>query len=454
VAAQVFRLTGLEARVTGGLLEGGDVPAAARLTGLAYETARDAIKSAMRKAGIKRQAEYVSLCIRLEAGEGGHAPALEPLLRDLFGLTERQSSIALASVSGLTRAEVGRMTNVSENIVKSELRAVFDACLVSSIGGLSVVLGQVEVLAGLASASDVDVGLPHGKDSEPLRLLPRSAGRAGRIAYADHGPATGLPTLLLHSATSGRHNAAAHIKALQDGGLRPIALDRPGFGLSDMIEGPYIAQSVLDLIDVMDALNLERASLLCRGGARVLAAFAARFPERLHSAVVVNAEAPPSHDKTFDGILGQTKRLTYQQPHLIQAFGRLMSQHASTDVIERILNALVKDLPIDQATLADPAFKSAFIRATRQAALQGGAGPIAVQTSELQSLPQPLATSSHITLVYGAADPLFNASDAIPHWRTAWPDCGVIMLQDAGRFAQYQRPDVVCSALLGEAVSV
>lgn len=454
IAAQVFQLTGLEARVTGGLLEGGDVPAAARLAGVGYETARDAVKSAMRKAGVKRQAEYVSLCVRLEAGEGARGGAITPLLGDLFGLNARQSAIALASVSGLTRAEVARVIGVSENIVKSDLRAVFDACLVHSIGGLSVVVGQLEVLAGLASASDVDLVLPSGRGSEPLRLLPRSQGRTGRIAFADHGPVGGLPTLMMHSATSGRHQPTSLIKALQEGGLRPIALDRPGFGLSDMIEGDYIEQSAQDLVEVMDALELDRASLICRGGARVLAAFAARHPSRLRSAVVVNAEPPPSRDKTFFGILGQTKRLTYTQPWLIQAFGRMLSQHASTTAIEGVLAALVKDNPVDRATVADPEFRSSFVRATRQAALQGGAGPIAVQTSELQHLPPALDNSARITLVYGAADSLFDASDSIPHWRTCWPDCHVVMLPDAGRFALYQRPDVVIASVRGEPVSV
>jgi DNA-binding CsgD family transcriptional regulator len=153
---RVFGWTGLETRVAAGLIEGGDTRAAAQRAQVSYETARDALKSAMRKAGARRQGSFVSLCIRTESGEAPDAP-LGPVLQDLFGLTLRQSEIVLLLADGLTRDEVAVVLNLTPSIVKAELKTVFAACLVDSVASLGRVVGQIGALVAMAHAVAVDI---------------------------------------------------------------------------------------------------------------------------------------------------------------------------------------------------------------------------------------------------------------------------------------------------------
>ncbi len=445
IAARVFGFTGLETRLTQALLAGGDVPQAARLAGVGYETAREAIKSAMRKAGARRQGGFISTCIALQSGEAAGHVQVAPILQDLFGLTRRQGQVAVTVATGCTRSEAAAALGLSENVVKAEMKAVFIACLVESVAALSAVVAQVRALAELAEATGVSLS-GAAADGEPLRLLPRR-GRAGCIAFSDHGPRSGLPVLILHTATTARHNPASHIRALQAHGLRPIALDRPGFGLSQMVEGDYLGGSADDLADILDALGLARAHFIARGGAMVLSRFGARHPGRIAGAVVINPEPPPHADRKRNGPTGHLKQLVYTRPGLIESLARHLSRRASAGIVEAVVLKALEASPADRRLLQDPELRAAYVRSTQQSALQGAAGFIAVACAEPAEQATPLADGSMITILCGAQDPMYDAADSLPRWQRVWPGCQVRIVADAGRLLHLQHPALLAQIL-------
>ena len=65
VVREVFEETGLEARVTSGLVRTGDLRLAAKTAGVAYEPARKSLKSAMRKMDCHRQADLMGRIVRV-----------------------------------------------------------------------------------------------------------------------------------------------------------------------------------------------------------------------------------------------------------------------------------------------------------------------------------------------------------------------------------------------------
>jgi hypothetical protein len=293
-AARLFGFTAREASMAEALVRGGDVRTATRMEGIGYETGRDVIKAAMAKAGCHRQGEFVALCLQIESGEQPGGLVIEPVLRDIFGLTERQARIAHTIARGLTREECAQQLALSVNIVKAELKAIFASCELASLVQLTTLVAHIQAVAALADATDIDLSVAT-RGAEPLRLLPRRD-RTGRIAFADHGPRDGIPMVCLHTATTGRHLPPKAIAALQAEGLRPITLDRPGFGLTAMVEGDYLAHNARDILEILDALGLQRTCILARGGTMVLAYVAAHYPERLDRAVVLNPEPPPQRD--------------------------------------------------------------------------------------------------------------------------------------------------------------
>ncbi|MCU0882386.1 MAG: alpha/beta hydrolase [Hyphomonadaceae bacterium] len=449
--AALFRdtlgLTGLEARVCAGLVRMGDARRAALSVSVTYETSRDALKTAMRKAGVSGQAALVGLLVRLSAGElsGGTAGAV---ICDTLGLTPRQARIALAYGDGNTHAAVARLAGVSAHVVKAELASVYTQLGVSTAAGLSRALGQIAALSGLAEASSVDL-LPDQSGREPLRMLPRRGGRQGRIAFSDHGPAGGHPTVIIHTATTGRHLPARHVAELQAHGLRPITFDRPGTGLSDMVDTGQIDHTAHDIADILDSLGIERASVIARGGSMALTRFAALHPHRLDRGVALNPEPHPKEDRSFAGYFGTCKRLVFQQPALIEAMARHLSQRASRSTVAAMVKKALAASPADTATLEQPDFMAAYVRATQQAALQQGAGLIAISRWESQAHDIPLDDGRAITILAGDQDPLYRHEAAMARWSKVWPGCQIEILADAGRLLQFQHPGMVAAAALG-----
>lgn len=439
-----LQLTGLEARVVAALVHTGDAVQAARVAGVGYETARAVLKAAMRKAGARTQSALVSLVLRLDSGEGASSPIVD-VIRDLFGLSERQSRLALAVAQGATRAEVAVQARVSSHVVKVEMAAIYDRMGVGTTAALSRAIGEIGALTALAEASSVDL-MSAGQEAEPLRLLPRP-GRAGRIAFADHGPTTGRPVIILHTATTGRHLPPSHVAALQSHGLRPVAVDRPGTGLTDMCEGPLLDGSANDLVDVLDALGFVRANIVARGGAMVLARFAYLYPDRLERGLALNPEPRPTEDTRFLSFFGKGKRLIFEHPALIGVFARHLAQRSASRIVETLVTKALAASPADLATLSNPAFMTAYVRATQQSALQNGAGFIAIAKTEPVACDSPLADGSAMTILFGAEDPLYAMDDAHARWSAVWPGCRVHVVPDAGRLLQYQRPDLIADVL-------
>lgn len=446
-AAQVLGLTGLEARVTAGLIQRGDARSAAAAAGVTYETARAALKDAMRKAGVNRQSAFVSVCMNIESGEAPEAP-VAPVMQDLFGVTARQAEVALHMARGATRSEAASALRVSESVIKTELKVLFTACMVDSVAGLCRVVGQLSALSALAGAVAVDFSAS-ARVAEPLRLLPRGRGE-GRIAMADYGPATGAPTLFLHSGTTGRHLPGDYIAALQALGLRPIVLDRPGYGLTTMPVGDFLDASADDLADIADHLQLARVNVVCRSGAVVVARFAQRHGERLARAVLINPEPPMTHDSRYVGFLGGLKRLIVAQPGAIEALARTLSRRAAPESILQVVRGAVRHSAADLTTLDDESFASGFVRASQQAAMQDGRGFVAMERCVAANAfgPGDIPGDARFHILCASEDGLQAADDALSWWRRTLPQASWEMVEGAGRFVHAQRPDLIASALL------
>lgn len=446
-AMRALGLTGLETRVCSGLVKAGHARGAAIIAGVAYETARDALKSAMKKAGAAKQAELISLLVGLSSGEMP-SPPTDQVLKDVFNLTDRQTRIALLAASGLDRNAISAATGVSHHLVKIELSALYAILNVETLGGLSRAIAQIKALTAIAGASSIEfVSLDQAL--EPLRLLPRK-GRKGRVAFADHGPVSGMPCLIIHTATTGRHLPSAHVARLQSLGLRPIAFDRPGTGLSDPANGPLLPETACDMIDILDALSIEQASIIARGGSMVMAHFAAHYPLRFRHGVALNPEPRPAQDTSYTGFVGNVKRLVFRQPKIIEGLARHLAHRAARKKVESLVVRALASSRADMATLGEPDFMDAYVRSTQQSAVQSGAGFIAISQTEPIAPDIPLRDGSSITILMGDEDPLYRHQDGLERWRSMWPGCRIETVAGAGRLLQFQRPDLIAKALLGD----
>jgi pimeloyl-ACP methyl ester carboxylesterase len=119
--------------------------------------------------------------------------------------------------------------------------------------------------------------------------------RDGRqIGFATFGhPEAPVSVFYFHGFGSSRLEARlCHATALQRN-VRVVALDRPGFGLSDPLAEPRITAVAADVAAVADELGIPAFALLSvsTGGPFALAT-AARLPERVRGVALVSSPAP------------------------------------------------------------------------------------------------------------------------------------------------------------------
>ena len=131
---------------------------------------------------------------------------------------------------------------------------------------------------------------PAGSRDISQRFLALSTGV--RVRIAESGPANGKPVVMLPGwgATIYMYRHALDILARR--GLRVIAIDLRGFGLSDRPHRPgaYSLDAYLgDLLDALDALGLSRPALVGQSmGGGLAMHFGLRFPERISKLVLIN----------------------------------------------------------------------------------------------------------------------------------------------------------------------
>jgi pimeloyl-ACP methyl ester carboxylesterase len=98
----------------------------------------------------------------------------------------------------------------------------------------------------------------------------------------------GVPLLLLHQSPLSGDQFAAALPLLAQRGFMAVAIDTPGFGLSDRPAEPVgIAGYARAIPAVLDALGLARAHLLGHHtGASIAVSCAAQFPDRIDKLIL------------------------------------------------------------------------------------------------------------------------------------------------------------------------
>ncbi|MBL8629457.1 MAG: alpha/beta hydrolase [Rhodospirillaceae bacterium] len=126
----------------------------------------------------------------------------------------------------------------------------------------------------------------------------------GQVHYSALGD--GIPVLLLHQTPWFGVQYAKAQPLLAKQGLRTIAPDTPGFGMSDLPDHPPTAEEYADnVVAVMDQLGIKRAAIVGHHtGATLAAATAAKHPDRV-SCVVLHGVPLYTADERADRLKNQ-----------------------------------------------------------------------------------------------------------------------------------------------------
>lgn len=451
-ACKAFGLTPLQTRVAIGLVRTGDVAAAARAAGVTYETARTVVADTLRRVGAPRASGLVERLVRLSYGIWPAGRDGADALSDVWGLSGRQAALALRLSEGMTRAEAAKATGISEATAKKDLGAIYDTLGVGSAAGLARVVTETRALALLTEATHHDVALG-SEFLEPLGLFPRADG--SHVAYSDYGPRSGKPVLVVHSSSASRPVPARLVAALQKKGFRPLALDRPGFGLTDLMadreahrQDPFDG-ACEDIVGLCGHLKIRRLDLLGRGGAQIVLALARRRPDLVGAVVLVNPDPPTRGRGDQRGALAAIKEAFFRRPDLIEKLTALFVSHLSRGQYERMMMRTIADSPPDVALMSDPRARADYARGYRMFLTGRIGGYVDEQTALTRWSSAPFTDAAHWRVLLGEHDPLHDPAHTLAYWRETLPGAGIETTPGAGRFLVITHADEVAETLLG-----
>jgi pimeloyl-ACP methyl ester carboxylesterase len=182
------------------------------------------------------------------------------------------------------------------------------------------------------------------------------------LGYAVYGDPAGRPVFYFHGFPGSRLEARLADQIAARLGVRVIAVDRPGFGLSDFKPHRTIFEWPDDVVKIADALGINRfAAIGVSGGGPYAAACALRIPQRLIAVAIVCGLGPLDIPDCTDGMI--------RKNHLIFFLGRRLPWLARISLgrmayrvrrnPEEMLGRMLVELPDpDKAVLERPEVKN------------------------------------------------------------------------------------------------
>jgi pimeloyl-ACP methyl ester carboxylesterase len=205
--------------------------------------------------------------------------------------------------------------------------------------------------------------------------------RDGRaLGYAEFGDPEGKPVFVFHGYPGSRIGAELMDKAAKNVGARLIATDRPGMGLSDFQPRRQILDWPDDVVELADALGIERFAVVgASGGGPYSAACAYKIPERLTACGIIAGMGPPElgsegMKRTNQIIFFVSRRLPWLfRPFLWFSMGR---HCGDKEKLETLLASVAKEMPeVDQQFVLDPAIREPAVIDAMEAFRHGSKGP-------------------------------------------------------------------------------
>lgn len=256
------------------------------------------------------------------------------------------------------------------------------------------------------------------------------------LGFAEYGEPQGRPLIFCHGWPSSRVQGHLVAAAAQGRGLRVIAPDRPGIGLSTSLQGRGFSDWPVDLAALADALHIDRFLVLgFSGGGPYALATAALLPDRVVATAVV-CGAPPLDQPEHRGDM----HWTYRTLAAVKQLRRVVLPpvlDSSRWMVHRghdkpPLSWLMRSIPPVDRKALDQRGGWEAVSASYLEAIRHGAGPV-LEDGELYLRPwdfDPATIRGPLAIWHGTADRNLPCSlvkrlaARIPHASTRWVEGG------------------------------
>jgi pimeloyl-ACP methyl ester carboxylesterase len=269
-----------------------------------------------------------------------------------------------------------------------------------------------------------------------------------RIGYRESGDPLGQPLFFFHGLPGSRFQCPDEGDA-RERGVRLIAPERPGFGLSDPVSEPYpLAAWARDVGAVAGLLGIERFTVVgySLGGMYALAC-ASALPQRVVRLGLISSAAPLDVPGNWEG-MGGTRAFydlaRYDPAALAGAAEPLMSDPAT------FLDALAGNAcEVDQCLFAAPALRDRFLRDAREVLR----GDLHAPLRDLLLCTHPwgfeLASIRTPAMLWHGLDDISAPPAMARYLASTLPDCRARLYPCEGHLLLFSRWPEILSALAG-----
>lgn len=247
-----------------------------------------------------------------------------------------------------------------------------------------------------------------------------------QLGYATYGREGQWPILFFHGTPGSRHTAHLAGLVASSHESRVIALERPGYGLSDPQRDREIDDWPADVEAAADVLGLERFSLLgYSGGCPFSLATAAALGDRVASIAIVSGMGPVHHP-AVEAVLTRRQRLRRFAVANLSPLVRLLAWQVGRQVRGDIRGFVARRTeaspPADQEHMRRPEIRAVIQQDMLEAYRQGGAA-VALEFGllarpwgfDLDAVRQPMqiwhGSDDHVVPIWLAE----VLAEAIPH---------------------------------------
>jgi pimeloyl-ACP methyl ester carboxylesterase len=274
------------------------------------------------------------------------------------------------------------------------------------------------------------------------------------LGYAEYGHSEGDPILYFHGVPGSRLSGLlAGVLAAPRGG-RVIALDRPGYGISDFQPGRRLLDWPQDVVALADHLGIERFAILgYSGGGPFAAACAHALPDRVTSLAIVSGMGPLSTPEAAR-LLTRAQRLQHfcvrRSPFVVSLLLRHVAGRVLIDPERYLVSRNGQTPACDQEVMLRPTIRAMMKEDLVEAFAQGSAA--AVQDVRLLAGPWGFSLADvkvPVHLWHGEAD------SVVPCWlgrhvAEAIPGCRASFVREAGHMLFVDHMDAILGSLLEE----
>lgn len=199
------------------------------------------------------------------------------------------------------------------------------------------------------------------------------------LGYAEFGDPEGKPAFHFHGYPGSRLEAKFVDEAAAKHGVRVIAVDRPGMGLSDFKPKREILDWPDDVVELADALEIDRFAVEgISGGGPYSAACAYKIPDRLTACGIIGGLGPI--DLGTEGMTRRNRVMFFvarRLPWLLRLLLWWSMGRKTRDIesVERLLLKMSEDMPEpNKKLILDPRIRRTFAEETCEAFRQGTKG--------------------------------------------------------------------------------